>query len=1293
MRRDQLFRIFAIGLGLTIASAANALESRQPSNGARAARDAKVIPPVPAPSSTSRITAQAAKVFADIKPADFQIVLDDPTSIEIGIPKIIVGSRQRTKRGSLWSSADRALQIETLDFTDAEGLEALHKRLVAVPGRVLDQNYTVPLDRDMFALHGFDRDGTLFHVEFHKRGTTIRGFSISYADAKLWPTVTRVMSTFVPFPNDEVFDAKPCEGFSRPAVTPSISLTLSTQAGAVGEALTLTWELDKLVTKPPSYLIVVLPDAVRVKGAGFFALSSKAKLNPTGVQFGHDQTRLIVPLHTAFSSRSGRMDIIPYMAGSFPIRWAVVNGGACQTLVASGSLDGVQIRPGAPRLVINDEFSQRIGGKLIRPSQGPFELRQYRGWFEVVEAESRALVLRRQGDNPTFSPTGRFLIVDSAERETYYVFDLVANRSLGSYTASELLWSHGDSFLFVQGSRAGLLTLVKTLHGTGSDPDEPLPSNEVGRAAEDQDYDAKPQPDSMDISSSSCLYCQARDDARLFLSLDQGIVVVRGRWSDPQDLVYDLGGKNNRKKFGGNEQGLLELGNEFGHVVPILDGWNVGERLRSALTAGRLLNDEVEIDMRQRMLTTGTLAALPNSSGGKESGTQVVRRRSPEIPDFAGTVRSNGSIQLLDAVSIRALRAPRDSNALGGLQKQLAKLYSPKIAKFGRHSFNQGGTQPLPDPTGRPDNDGQVAQIDLTEPGRDLWYWQNANATYWLTQTVTTGRSGHNFEFSMVAKGLGNVTRYSDLISDANDASHPEAVKASSDDTREGEFERFELGDLRTNPEGGFGQSSQVSLADGRYLVLLTRPIATAIVFDLASWKIVCGISKPKDGANTKSLLLHNPTQHLTQINQDGSIHIYRCSDRREVLTGAVLQDEIILMDENGYFDCSEDAGSYVEVRVPGVPGRHLLSQFSSVLKRKNLAKDVLQGAKLDPPQGLHRPPVLRLESSASMNRMSASSEVGLAYVQSYEDGRPGTKLPLSGHSAVFDLPAVPDGVGVVTVSLVDQTGIASAPLNVAQKPRSQSESTLYALSIGIDQYPFLPAICGNDGRQSCNLKNAASDARSIAKVLKTSAKYKAIEVQTLLDGEAKSDSILRQLERILINVGPRDTVLISISGHAVISGEKLLILLSSTVPDKFAMERTSLRFDAVAERLRQSKARVVVLLDVCHAGLAGHLGAATSEEAAREFLTKNGASMIVLSASRGSQLSEERSDVGGGLFSKTFERVISVGRSEYDLDHNGWISIGELYRGLKSDVSAITSGRQIPMLYRNLLVGDIDLF
>jgi len=153
-----------------------------------------------------------------------------------------------------------------------------------------------------------------------------------------------------------------------------------------------------------------------------------------------------------------------------------------------------------------------------------------------------------------------------------------------------------------------------------------------------------------------------------------------------------------------------------------------------------------------------------------------------------------------------------------------------------------------------------------------------------------------------------------------------------------------------------------------------------------------------------------------------------------------------------------------------------------------------------------------------------------------------------------------------------------------------------------------------------------------------------------------------------------------------------LLIALSTSLPG-IALEPTSLPFELVAERLRASKARVVVLLDVCHAGLADRAGIATNDDAVARLITNEGASMVVLAASKGNQISQETVTGRGGRFSVAFESILTTSRNTYDTDGNGAISISELFRGLKSKVARESAGQQTPWLSRNRLVGDIDLF
>src|SRR5215471_16029382 len=100
---------------------------------------------------------------------------------------------------------------------------------------------------------------------------------------------------------------------------------------------------------------------------------------------------------------------------------------------------------------------------------------------------------------------------------------------------------------------------------------------------------------------------------------------------------------------------------------------------------------------------------------------------------------------------------------------------------------------------------------------------------------------------------------------------------------------------------------------------------------------MVCGVANPIDGINTQWATMHTDGRHVTQRNIDGSVHVYDCNSGTEVLSGAYVDDELVIMNKNGYFDGSDDATEYVEMRVPGLRGRHIFSQFARSLKHPGI--------------------------------------------------------------------------------------------------------------------------------------------------------------------------------------------------------------------------------------------------------------------------------------------------------------------------------------------------------------------
>jgi uncharacterized caspase-like protein len=137
----------------------------------------------------------------------------------------------------------------------------------------------------------------------------------------------------------------------------------------------------------------------------------------------------------------------------------------------------------------------------------------------------------------------------------------------------------------------------------------------------------------------------------------------------------------------------------------------------------------------------------------------------------------------------------------------------------------------------------------------------------------------------------------------------------------------------------------------------------------------------------------------------------------------------------------------------------------------------------------------------------------------------------------------------------------------------------------------------------------------------------------------------------------------------------------------------SALAWDRVASVLSKAQARVIVFLDACHSGAAGTAMFATNDGAVDDVLQGVPSGLLVFSASKGRQVSEESPVVGGGFFTNAVADVISRDRAVYDLDHNGAIEASELYLGIKRKVSNETDGRQVPWFAHNELVGDFSVF
>jgi len=470
----------------------------------------------------------------------------------------------------------------------------------------------------------------------------------------------------------------------------------------------------------------------------------------------------------------------------------------------------------------------------------------------------------------------------------------------------------------------------------------------------------------------------------------------------------------------------------------------------------------------------------------------------------------------------------------------------------------------------------------------------------------------------------------------------------------------------------------------GGALVLLgTRARPEAALLDLRTKKRVHADLKLVDVSLMTAAHLTNDGRHLVQINRDGAVHVHRVNDGKTVLSGAVIDDEVIMVSPEGLFDASFEGAYSVNVRFPGLHGSFGFHQFEKKLRRPGLVAAVLNGQAVAPPESIAEPPHVEAALASGKLTMTARSASSLREIAVYVDGRPVQRRVISGREARLALPIRTTAGASITAVATDGEGLTSRPVVVRAAGERKAAGTLHAIIVGINAYkdPTVPP-----------LSAAVADAEvmSAALVRLRGTAYSRVQVVRLLDRAATPDAVTTALSTAVGTAGPDDTVAFFFAGHGLqgANGE-LFLVTSGTRPSDLVA--TALAWRKVTQVLTRSQARVAVILDACHAGLAGRAVFAANDAAARELMTATGAPITVLAASKGRQRSEETG--GNGRFTRALVDVLTVGRAEADIDKDGALTATEVYAAVKRSVQGGTAGRQTPWLARSQVLGDIPLF
>ena len=242
----------------------------------------------------------------------------------------------------------------------------------------------------------------------------------------------------------------------------------------------------------------------------------------------------------------------------------------------------------------------------------------------------------------------------------------------------------------------------------------------------------------------------------------------------------------------------------------------------------------------------------------------------------------------------------------------------------------------------------------------------------------------------------------------------------------------------------------------------------------------------------------------------------------------------------------------------------------------------------------------------------------------------------------------------------------------------------LYLLAVGVSTYQTA----------GYNLEFAAKDARDFAALWESQQGkiYRQFHKRLLVDKEASNDNILDGFEWLERNVTSRDVAIIFLAGHGLndTAEGNYHFLPHNADPDH--RRRTYLPDHAILSAVRSIGGKRLVFLDTCNAGNLPQRfrnpAAVDITRIVNELVSaENG--IIVFSASRGRQFSQESSEWNNGAFTKA---LVEGFRGKADVDKNQALYVTEIEGYVYQRVKELTKGQQTPVVAKPKGVEDFPL-
>ena len=1034
-----------------------------------------------------------------------------------------------------------------------------------------------------------------------------------------------------------------------------VRVELPTSDAVAGRPVAVTWARGEVPADlPATWIVASLDTAARFSGDGFYALTTGA-MAPFGLSAGAGRSRALAALYGPAAPESGQFGVVPLVAGQATLSLDLVAWSAGCGQEMSAALGQVTLHVAAspePVFFVRDPFSFERPARIFASADGASQIEVFTGRWRLVDAQSEAVLAEREGTDPAFSPTGRFAIARTGDYRE--VVDTVDGSLVATIEDGDIAWENADSFVLTGGAQQGLV-----------DAYSPLVAGWRLGAPED--------------GSLSCTVCPGLATS-VMLDLENDVALRAGgqgiavnRLSGPRDGLFqpvedpydeDLLAQRNAaiddfvlgrtlampmgRPVNWNLRGGLKLTSRVSDLEPTgdagFDAWQA--RVRAATMASR------EAPPR-RVAAAGELT---RSGMGQSRGVSRLGRPKEARDGLAARLAESGIV--LVAASRPGYARPEGAGAQDGAadvalgrriasgDKRLGRVFQP-------HDFGcvpDGASEKTPKIFAMFDN---------------AYEFKVGKRSIWLTAFSCKWTAGGGYEplfYLFDPKLAGGLTRLG------------------------GENPAQPNGALCT---GGLGICPiDARLVEGRLLLVWSRASRAMLVRDIeANRTLFTRFDLPR-GELLKEIACTAGCREIVQVNSDGSYFLFDLASGEQLLEGRYVDDETVMWTPDLRFQSTAEGANYVNLRFPGQAGQHTFQQFAGTLRRADLVKAVLGRAREPETGGIGVPPRLAGLLEPAGERIRGRVEAwGATELRIYQDGLLSDTLQAGGDGRGIDIDiAHMPGARHVAVVAADATGLVSRPSSLVL-PRSAQDvlPVVHALTIGIDTYAA-PALT--------DLAFAARDATTLLAALRRidGKSVRLGSLASLVDAQAGRDNILAAARKVVAGAQAGDTIMLSFAGHGLTGPDgRFYMALQETDPQSIG--ETALAWDDLAAIFADARARVVVFLDACHSGAAGTGFLATSDAAAGGVLKAMPPGLLVFSASKGRQLSEEAAASGGGVFTNAVADVIARSRADFDLDGNGAIEVSELYAGVKLRVSNMTEGRQVPWLARNELVGDFALF